>query len=116
MKCSLESCVVSMTAALPSKRVRVDASHYAESPRHVHLNTSPSIHYPHPLRGRRAAPILSVVLRSRCWAKIRFFWEDGAFDSKGEFAQDRLMCINKVRHACVPGEHPHCLHIEENHS
>lgn len=32
-----------------------------------------------------------------CFLKIRFFWEPGAFDDKGEFVNDRLKCINKVR-------------------
>ncbi|CAM9104691.1 unnamed protein product [Ascophyllum nodosum] len=31
--------------------------------------------------------------------KIRFFWETGAFDAKGEFVNDRLKCINKIGHA-----------------
>eukprot|EP00903_Cladosiphon_okamuranus_P017434 g16058.t1 len=31
--------------------------------------------------------------------KIRFFWEAGAFDDKGEFVNDRLKCINKIGHA-----------------
>ncbi|CAM9112918.1 unnamed protein product [Laminaria digitata] len=31
--------------------------------------------------------------------KIRFFWEPGAFDSKGEFVHDRFKSINKIGHA-----------------
>ncbi|CAM9930868.1 unnamed protein product, partial [Choristocarpus tenellus] len=31
--------------------------------------------------------------------KIRFFWEEGAFDDSGDFKQDRLQCINKIGHA-----------------
>ncbi|CAM9642201.1 unnamed protein product [Ectocarpus fasciculatus] len=31
--------------------------------------------------------------------KIRFFWEAGAFDDKGEFVHDRLKSINKIGHA-----------------
>ncbi|CAM9893332.1 unnamed protein product, partial [Discosporangium mesarthrocarpum] len=31
--------------------------------------------------------------------KIRFFWEERAFDEQGSFKQDRMLCINKVGHA-----------------
>lgn len=40
----------------------------------------------------------AVVFRVLCvLLKIRFFWEPGAFDDKGEFVNDRLKCINKVQ-------------------
>jgi phytanoyl-CoA hydroxylase len=31
--------------------------------------------------------------------KVRFFWEEDAFDEAGDFKQDRFLCINKVGHA-----------------
>ncbi len=40
---------------------------------------------------------LCVVYASASHIKIRFFWEAGAFDAKGEFVNDRFKCINKVR-------------------
>ena len=43
----------------------------------------------------KMSPFPSLV---RCPpSKIRFFWEPGAFDAKGEFVHDRFKSINKVR-------------------
>jgi phytanoyl-CoA hydroxylase len=31
--------------------------------------------------------------------KVRFFWEEGAFNEAGDFTQEKLQCINKIGHS-----------------